>query len=149
VHHLQRKHCTTNSGMDAPSQTAMMHHGQRSACTIRRGVFNLRYNHSSIGVKYLLEPVVASCRAARMNVEMIYDSAPKKRFILGSTDSGRKNCCPVVLRQLLVRFVENNLIFSVLLHTGFQVVALDDSSYTDSLEHLVNIGVIRHLVDGL
>ena len=39
MHHLQRKHCTTNSGMDAPSQTVTMHHGQRSACTIRRGVF--------------------------------------------------------------------------------------------------------------
>jgi hypothetical protein len=28
-----------NSGMDAPSQTVTMHHGQRSACTIRCGVF--------------------------------------------------------------------------------------------------------------
>ena len=39
MHHLQRKCCTMNSGMDAPSQTVTMHHGQRSACTIRRGVF--------------------------------------------------------------------------------------------------------------
>ena len=28
-----------NSGTDAPSQTVTMHHGQRSACTIRCGVF--------------------------------------------------------------------------------------------------------------
>ena len=41
MHHLQRKCCTMNSGMDAPSQTVTMHHGQRSACTIRRGVFTL------------------------------------------------------------------------------------------------------------
>ena len=41
MHHLQRKHCTTNSGMDAPSQTVTMHHGQRSACTIRLGVFTV------------------------------------------------------------------------------------------------------------
>ena len=40
MHHLQRKCCTMNSGMDAPSQTVTMHHGQRSACTIRRGVFS-------------------------------------------------------------------------------------------------------------
>jgi len=31
-----------------------------------------------------------------------------------------------MLCQLLIRFVENNLILPVLLHTGFQVVALDD-----------------------
>ena len=39
MHHLQRKHCTMNSGMDAPSQTATMHHDQRSMRTICRGVF--------------------------------------------------------------------------------------------------------------
>jgi hypothetical protein len=42
MHHLQRKHCTMNSGMNAPSQTAMMHHDQRSMRTIRRGVFSER-----------------------------------------------------------------------------------------------------------
>jgi hypothetical protein len=39
MHHLQRKRCTMNSGMDAPSQTATMHYDQRSMRTIRRGVF--------------------------------------------------------------------------------------------------------------
>ena len=29
-----------NSGQYAPSQAVTMHHGQRSACTICRGVFN-------------------------------------------------------------------------------------------------------------
>ena len=40
MHHLQRKHCTMNSGMNAPSQTATMHHDQRSMRTIRHGVFS-------------------------------------------------------------------------------------------------------------
>ena len=42
MHHLRRKHYTMNSGMDAPSQTVTMHHGQRSMRTIRHGVFTER-----------------------------------------------------------------------------------------------------------
>ena len=33
-----------------------------------------------------------------------------------------------MLSKLLIRFVENDLVLAVLLHTGFQVVALDDPS---------------------
>ena len=43
----------------------------------------------------------------------------------------------VVLSQFLVGFVENNLIFAMLLYTGFQVVTLDDPS--DTAEVFVGI----------
>ena len=39
--------------------------------------------------------------------------------------------------QILIRFVENSLVFLVFLHTGFQVVALDDSG--DAAEVFVSI----------
>ena len=42
-----------------------------------------------------------------------------------------------MLCQLLVRFVENDLIPPMLLHAGFQVVALDDPS--DTAEVFVDI----------
>lgn len=42
-----------------------------------------------------------------------------------------------MLRQLLVRLVENDLILAMLLHTGFQIVALDDPGY--AAEILVGI----------
>lgn len=40
-------------------------------------------------------------------------------------------------RQILIRFVENSLVFPVFLHTGFQVVALDDPG--DAAEVFVSI----------
>ena len=43
----------------------------------------------------------------------------------------------VMLCQLLVRFVENDLILPMLLHAGFQVVALDDPG--DTAEVFVGI----------
>ena len=49
-----------------------------------------------------------------------------RRLVLGRTDSGRQDRRAVMLRQLLIRLVENDLILAMLLHTGFQVVALDD-----------------------
>ena len=58
-------------------------------------------------------------------------------IILGSADSGRQNCRAVMLCQLLVRFVENDLILPMLLHAGFQVVALDDPG--DTAEVFVDI----------
>ena len=42
-----------------------------------------------------------------------------------------------MLCQLLVRFVENDLILPMLLHAGFQVVALDDPG--DTAEVFVGI----------
>ena len=51
-------------------------------------------------------------------------------LVLGSTDSGRQNGGAVVLSQFLVGFVENNLIFAMLLYTGFQVVTLDNPGNT-------------------
>ena len=42
-----------------------------------------------------------------------------------------------MLCQLLVRFVENDLIFPMLLHAGFQVVALDGPG--DTAEVFVGI----------
>ena len=54
------------------------------------------------------------------------DSTLNSSFILGSADSGRQNCRAIMLCQLLVRFIENNLILPMLLHAGFQIVALDD-----------------------
>ena len=53
MHHLQRKHCTMNSGMNAPSQTATMHHDQRSARTIRHGVFSIGYNGEFQFISYI------------------------------------------------------------------------------------------------
>ena len=47
------------------------------------------------------------------------------RFILWCSDSGRDNGSGIMLSQLLVGFVQNHLIFSVLFHTGFQVVTLN------------------------
>ena len=58
-------------------------------------------------------------------------------LILGRTNSGRQNCRAVMLRRLLIRFVENDLVFSVFLHSGFQVVALDDPG--DTAEVFVGI----------
>ena len=57
MHHLQRKHCTMNSGIDAPPQTVSMHHGQRSACTIRRGVFSRSETETGTGGVALIQGV--------------------------------------------------------------------------------------------
>ena len=51
MHHLQRKHCTMNSGMNAPSQTATMHHDQRSMRTIRHGVFKKGLSQTELAHK--------------------------------------------------------------------------------------------------
>ena len=54
------------------------------------------------------------------------DGALYRSLIPGRTDSGRQDCRAVMLRQFLIRLVENDFVLTVLLHTGFQVVALDD-----------------------
>ena len=50
-------------------------------------------------------------------------------------------------RQILIRFVENSLVFPVFLHTGFQVVALDDPG--DAAEVFVSmLNIIRSPSNG-
>lgn len=78
-------------------------------------------------------PGVVSCSCNRDDTDGTLNSS----FILGSADSGRQNCRAVMLCQLLVRFVENDLILPMLLHAGFQVVALDDPG--DTAEVFVGI----------
>ena len=58
-------------------------------------------------------------------------------LVLGRTDSGRENGCLIMLRQLLICLVENDLIFTMFLYTGFQNVTLDDSG--DTAKVLVSI----------
>ncbi len=75
------------------------------------------------------------------------------RLVLGRTDSGRQDRRAIVLRQFLIRLVENDLILVMLLHSGFQVVALDDPG--DAAEVLVGIhmsggpGLLVHGEEGL
>lgn len=75
------------------------------------------------------------------------------RLVLGRTDSGRQDRRAIVLRQFLIRLVENDLILVMLLHSGFQVVALDDPG--DAAEVLVGIhmsvgpGLLGHGEEGL
>ena len=57
MHHLQRKHCTMNSGMDALSQTATMHHDQRSMRTICRGVFTRATGNNQTPDVYTAEQI--------------------------------------------------------------------------------------------
>ncbi len=53
-------------------------------------------------------------------------SALHHSLVLGRADSGRQDRRAIVLRQFLTRLIEDDLVLSVLLDTGFQVVALDD-----------------------
>ena len=54
------------------------------------------------------------------------DSALYRSLVPRRTDSGRQDRRSVMLRQLLIRLVENDLILAMLLHTRFQIVTLDD-----------------------
>ena len=49
-----------------------------------------------------------------------------RSLVLGRTDSGRQDRRSIVLCQFLIGLIEDYLVLSVLLDTGFKVVALDD-----------------------
>ena len=81
------------------------------------------------------------------------DGAFYRRLILGRADSGRKDRRAVMLRQLLIRLVENDLVLAMLLHTGFQVVALDDPGDAAEVFEGVHMGggpgLLVHREEGL
>ena len=62
------------------------------------------------------------------------------RFILWRSDSGGNNGSGIMLSQLLVGFVQNHLIFSVLFHAGFQVVTLNHPRDTAKIPVGVDMG---------
>lgn len=68
------------------------------------------------------------------------DGAFHRSLVLGRADSGRQDRSPVMLRQLLIGLVENDLILAMLLHTGFQVVALDDPGDTAEVFEGIHMG---------